>query len=236
MPHRRFPQSYSRPRGFTLIELLVVIAIIAVLIALLLPAVQAAREAARRSQCTNNMKQLGLALHGYHDVIGTFPTSFWRAMYDSLSLQQAGIQDRDNRASWFSMILPYIEQNNVYNSMNFSVGVGGPINATAAMTVLNVLMCPTDPAPTFSQYPRVDNGVGINSNSGPKLSYMGNFGDNFNDCATWWLFPNLPYSRPNGFGENQTQTGIMNRSGSDRGNSRRHRWAEQYLRRRRVLV
>ena len=70
--------SHRRRPGFTLIELLVVIAIIAVLIALLLPAVQAAREAARRAQCVNNLKQLGIALHNYHDAVGSFPTSFWR--------------------------------------------------------------------------------------------------------------------------------------------------------------
>ena len=81
------------------------------------------------------------------------------------------------------------------------------------MTVINVFQCPTDPAPNFSTYPRVDQGVGPNNNSGPKLSYTGNFGDNYNDCATWWLFPNLPYSRANGYGEDNTETGIMCRSG-----------------------
>jgi len=197
-------------RGFTLIELLVVIAIIAVLIALLLPAVQAAREAARRSQCVNNMKQLGIAMHNYHDVVGSFPTSFWR---NTRNIQGNTAVDGTNRHSWFSMILPYIEQPAVYNAMNFSMGCGGPINSTAAMTPINVLMCPSDPAPTISPFPRVDQGVGPNNNSGPKLSYLGNFGDNHNDDATWWTFPNLPASRDNGFGEYQTQTGIMCRSG-----------------------
>jgi len=223
-PRRRFPWSCWRPTGFTLIELLVVIAIIAVLIALLLPAVQSAREAARRAQCTNNMKQLGLALHNYHGAVGSFPTSFWRN-----TLNPDGTTDYANRHSWFSMILPYIEQTNVYNSMNFQLAVGGPTyasgtgtvllpdagpyNATATMTPINVFMCPTDTGPTFSIYPRVDQGVGPNDNSGPKLSYFGNFGDNYNDCPTWWLFPNLPYSRPNGYGEANTETGIMCRSG-----------------------
>src|SRR5690349_13682816 len=115
-PHRLRRRSSWRPFGFTLIELLVVIAIIAVLIALLLPAVQAAREAARRAQCTNNMKQLGIALHNYHDTVGAFPTSFWRN-----TLNPNGSTDVSNRHSWFSMILPYIEQTTVYNAMNFSL-------------------------------------------------------------------------------------------------------------------
>ena len=228
--HRQLSGPYSPAAGFTLIELLVVIAIIAVLIALLLPAVQAAREAARRAQCTNNMKQLGIAIHNYHDTVGSFPTSFWRNSIDNLQVTgPTGTVDNNNRHSWFTMILPYIEQTPVYNAMNFQLAVGGTMtaiagvtvpsvdcgkaNATAAMTPINVFMCPTDPGPTFSTFPRVDQGVGPNSNSGPKLSYMGNFGDNYNDCATWFLFPNLPFSRPNGYGEYNTETGIMCRSG-----------------------
>ena len=89
-------------RGFTLIELLVVIAIIAILIALLLPAVQQAREAARRSTCKNNLKQIGLALHNYHDVFGTFPI---------------GSQVTYYRANWRSAILPYIDQAPAYNKL-----------------------------------------------------------------------------------------------------------------------
>jgi prepilin-type N-terminal cleavage/methylation domain-containing protein/prepilin-type processing-associated H-X9-DG protein len=230
-PRQRFPWSCWRPTAFTLIELLVVIAIIAVLIALLLPAVQSAREAARRGQCINNMKQLGIALHNYHGTVGSFPTSFWRNTINNLQVvgPYGGPVDNSNRHSWFSMILPYIEQTNVYNAMNFSLAVGGPLynvngdsspiqdcgpyNATAAMTPINILMCPTDPAPTFSIYPRVDQGVGPNDNSGPKLSYFGNLGDNHNDCPNWYLFPNLPYFRNNGYGEYATETGIMCRSG-----------------------
>ena len=215
--------------GFTLIELLVVIAIIAVLIALLLPAVQAAREAARRAQCVNNMKQLGIAMHNYHTSVGSFPTSFWRNSKNNLALNPNGPVDNSNRHSWLAMILPYIEQTPTYNAMNFSLAVGGavygpdgttvllancgPYNATAAMTPINSFMCPTDPGPTYSKYQRVDQGVGPQNISGAKLSYFGNFGDNFNDDATWWLFPNLPYSRPNGYGEYDTETGIMCRSG-----------------------
>ena len=92
----------GRRSGFTLVELLVVIAIIGVLVALLLPAVQAAREAARRMNCQNNMRQLGLGAHNYHDVIGVFPS--------------AGISS--NETSWNVHILPYIEQGNLFNQIS----------------------------------------------------------------------------------------------------------------------
>ena len=129
-------------RGFTLIELLVVIAIIAVLIALLLPAVQAAREAARRSQCVNNLKQMGLALHNYHQAIGSFPMG--------CSFTPGG----GNGNSWGqwsgqALLLPYLEQQSVYNAANFNIGVDGGasnyvINSTVTQTVITSFLCPSD--------------------------------------------------------------------------------------------
>ena len=124
-------------RGFTLIELLVVIAIIAVLIALLLPAVQAAREAARRAQCINNLKQIGLALHNYHDVVGAFPPGF---------ISRPG-PDGDNTGpgwGWAAMVLPPIEQATVFNSINFNLAIEVPANQTARLTKINTFICPSD--------------------------------------------------------------------------------------------
>src|SRR5271156_5073566 len=131
----RAPGKNERPmrrRGFTLIELLVVIAIIAVLIALLLPAVQAAREAARRSQCTNNLKQIGLALHNYHASQGSFPLA--------TSVAVGGGSAGTNYQPWgtwsaLALMLPYLEQQPLYAAANFNLtcswGAGQVINSTA---------------------------------------------------------------------------------------------------------
>ncbi len=103
--------------GFTLIELLVVIAIIAVLISLLLPAVQSAREAARRAQCVNNLKQIGIAIHNYHDRVGALPG--------------AELDYNGTKLSALAHMLTSMEQTNVYNSINFSFGYNDSSNATA---------------------------------------------------------------------------------------------------------
>ena len=133
-------------RGFTLIELLVVIAIIAVLIALLLPAVQAAREAARRAQCTNNLKQLGLAFANYTDVNGMYPPG-GVTLVSGFSTATWGGETGNNGVSWVALILPYIEQNTIYSSMNFSLSVNNnsiQSIATAWYTRLSVMTCPSD--------------------------------------------------------------------------------------------
>ena len=140
----------SRRRGFTLIELLVVIAIIAVLIALLLPAVQAAREAARRMQCTNNLKQVGLAMHNYHSTYDVFPMAASKNCNSDPYTNCPGYADW---RGWSSLgtALPFVEQLALYNSINYSFAeeihdaVPQPTNATALATKVNAFMCPTDP-------------------------------------------------------------------------------------------
>jgi prepilin-type N-terminal cleavage/methylation domain-containing protein/prepilin-type processing-associated H-X9-DG protein len=128
----------SRRSAFTLIELLVVIAIMGVLIALLLPAVQAAREAARRIQCTNNLKQLGLALHSYHSTHETLPPGRIRSRVGGLGLVYSA----------FAQILPQIEQGPIFNAINFNLnadrGIGGPQNDTARRSRVAIYLCPSD--------------------------------------------------------------------------------------------
>ncbi len=144
-------------RAFTLIELLVVIAIIGVLIALLLPAVQAAREAARRSQCTNNLKQLGIAVHNYIDSNQVLPAYCYN----------------DNiywRSSWVVAILPSMEQQPLYNSINLSQEMTARANTTLNSTKISTLLCPSDPQ---KQRPAASNGADYQW--GP-ITYSGNQG------------------------------------------------------------
>ena len=151
-------------RGFTLIELLVVIAIIAVLIALLLPAVQSAREAARRIQCTNNLKQIGLAMHNYLSSYNSFPPGYvsW------------------GWGTWYIFTLPWIEAGTVYNSWNQSGPIadpngiwtyGGPVNTTATQIRLQTYSCPSDTQQYWNE--------NQNSSFGtlPKYNYAANYGN-----------------------------------------------------------
>lgn len=139
--HPTAVQGRLRKRGFTLIELLVVIAIIAVLVALLLPAVQQAREAARRSQCKNNLKQLGLALHNYHDKSKSFPPGY-------VSLFDGSGNDTGPGWGWGALILPELEQAPLQNGIAFGQAIEAAANSAPRIVTLPVQLCPSDPVRT----------------------------------------------------------------------------------------
>ena len=164
-------------RAFTLIELLVVIAIIAVLIALLLPAVQSAREAARRIQCTNNLKQIGIALHNYHSALNTFPVGFLFPKPNPGGTNALGIPDLHWRWSVLAQLSPYMEQTAVYNAVNFNwpiapgAGASGPfggwpafkpfpVNSTAMLTKVSFFLCPSDGADPQLTFPNSNDTFG----------------------------------------------------------------------------
>jgi len=134
--------------GFTLIELLVVIAIIAILIGLLLPAVQKVREAAARTQCANNLKQAGLALHNYEGTYGSFPPGF---ISNTTGAWSGGANDAiaESGPGWgfLALILPYAEQENLYRSINLNLPIANAANSTARSTTVNIYRCPSDPGP-----------------------------------------------------------------------------------------
>jgi len=180
-------------RGFTLIELLVVIAIIAILIALLLPAVQQAREAARRTQCKNNLKQLGLALHNYHDTALTFPPG---------SIGRCATPTMTN-TSGLSLLLPYMDLTTLHSKLNFSgaftthISVPGGIagtdptvtgNAQWVKTIIPGFLCPSDPGTPI--HPEATAHYGISATNtgtgGAKTCYdFSAFNAFYNSCEPW---------------------------------------------------
>lgn len=162
-----------RRRGFTLIELLVVIAIIALLIGLLLPAVQQAREAARRTQCKNNLKQIGLALHSYHDSFSALPMGYCAALP-----YVDGATDSANGWGWSSMILPYLDQGPLYNQLNFSQPME---NAAGIQTQIKAYLCPSDITPAGSI--AIRNAVGTTLTTAAVSSYAAVCGGDESDTA-----------------------------------------------------
>jgi prepilin-type N-terminal cleavage/methylation domain-containing protein len=172
---RRPVHGFARTRAFTLIELLVVIAVIAILIALLLPAVQQAREAARRSQCKNNLKQFGLAVHNYHDVHNSLPPG-WIGVANNLP-NPGG----ESGFSWGAFLLPYLEQPALYGQMNFSQPLDSANNRAMLNQRLAVFQCPSDPKPDIAL---------IDDRNGNQLemataNYAGIFGTvELDDCFT----------------------------------------------------
>lgn len=171
-------KNYLPRRGFTLIELLVVIAIITILISLLLPAVQAARAAARRTQNRNNLKQIGLALHNYHDVSLTLPPGW-------VGVGAGGGADVEgsNGACWATHILPYIEQNNLYDKLDLNLPITDPVNLNRANSVeISTFRNPSDRGPrtfTINEEAPPNNALA----ELPTSNYVGSFGNTeLEDC------------------------------------------------------
>ncbi len=228
--------SKSKVRGFTLIELLVVITIIAVLIALLLPAVQQAREAARRTQCKNNLKQIGLACHNYHDTSKQFPQNWsGRGLSESV---RGDWQNCFGDFGWIVMALPYFDNAPLYNQFNFLDNNGGPggpgsypgstagnpsrgwtsqQNTQAATTILQAVMCPSNPQ-SDKQYANVagcSGGQTYNNTPVGRSDYVGSMGferADWQNCLasdqngkgiplTWSNTDNIPGVVHNGWGE-----------------------------------
>ncbi len=175
----------KRGAGFTLIELLVVISIIAVLISLLLPAVQAAREAARRAQCTNNLKQIGLAVHNYVSANDVFPWGCYRQ--HNINDGSGGTGYPYTSGGSLVPLLPFCEQLPVYNSINFNYNIFGAGNTTAVGTSLNYLHCPSDPS---IETKILNPGGSGNVDGGDMTMCYSSYGGN---AGTWFQLPRFSW-------------------------------------------
>ena len=186
-----YSRSPRAKRAFTLVELLVVIAIIGVMVGLLLPAVQAAREAARRMSCGNNMKQLGLALHNYHDTFGTMG---WNNVKGNGQLAQKGSPvDRWMTFSWVVSVLPFMEQQAMYDSINFNTqdSMVHASNNLLARTPLSTVMCPSNAQEAINGGQVPDYRWGA-TGQGARIDYVGNLGHiwgGWKDCGAVPDFP-----------------------------------------------
>lgn len=186
-------------RGFTLVELLVVIAIIGVLVGLLLPAVQAAREAARRMSCSNNMKQLGLALHTYHDAFGTMG---WNSDSGDQAAHPNNVKMRHpvNRwmqFSWIVSVLPFMEQQALYSSINFNTAesMSHATNTALAQTPLSSMMCPSNAQEPINGG-QVQGYRHSGGGTGARTDYVGNLGHIWGGWKDNGSVPDFP--GPNG--------------------------------------
>jgi len=170
-------RNFKRRAGVTIIELLVVIGIVAVLIALLLPAVQAARESARRSNCRSNLKQIGLALQNYHDAKGRYPPSI-QFIYDP-SHKDYPEDPNTLLPNWIVLVLPFLEQQTLYDTFDFTQSMQHPNNATARGTSVPILLCASDIGSdvTYSNAFRQQNWA------------RGNYGANACLAATFLYYP-----------------------------------------------
>jgi prepilin-type N-terminal cleavage/methylation domain-containing protein/prepilin-type processing-associated H-X9-DG protein len=180
--------------AFTLVELLVVIAIIGVLVSLLLPAVQMARESARRTQCTNNLRQVGLAIHLYHDSLGRFPSGYvgdpTHPARDSETL------DGPPGWAWGALLLPYLEANNLHDQLDFSLPSWAPANEVAVKTRLPVYLCPSasNSGTAVTVRARGGEALGVFERS----TYVANAGHDegwASPLADWYLVANGPLYR-----------------------------------------
>lgn len=205
-------------RAFTLIETLVVAAIIAILLALLLPAVQQAREAARRTRCKNNLKQLGLALHSYHETHQRFPLNYDPTRKSGVD--GTGADTNRTAVSWITMSLPFLDQGPLYDAIDFETlaeangttvryALDNASARTARERILSTLLCPSNPQP-----PQLDgaaiywgNGWAANQRDmrGARTDYVGSMGfvwTGWKDCPDWgpqgtpWVHPDIEYNAP----------------------------------------